>query len=498
MFLTGSNIVISTAYFLQGLLAQAMPSPAPSPITANCNTTCEQLRNEFPSAFYPANDPDFAIWDAKAQEVQHACRVEPSDATEVARVLEIAVENQCPIAIKSGGHSTNRDASNSVGGVTIDLVRINHVRLSDDHTQADFGPGLLLRDAYAALQPFNLANLGGRTADVGLGGYTIGGGLSALSPKFGLALDNVLEYELVLPNSTIVYVNEQLNPDLYFALRGGGNNFGIITNFRARVVPQGRRLGGAKTYSTNYTDQLIDQGYQLTTTLSNDLDMSYHNRYFYTQSTDSFSWNFFQEYNQPILNPSVFDDLNQIPSLTDTRRVDYASALSLDEMSPHGLRRLYATVTFHPSRELHRKIVDIFTEEVEGVKATANLTTSLVVQALHANAIKAMKQRGGNALGIESDGPLLIALLTLGWAKSEDDSAMYDFARRWTDRSRSEAEGSGLLHPWQYINYAAPFQDPFSSYGEASKRRLQEIQQSIDPEGIFTSKGLVRGSFKLL
>lgn len=322
------------------------------------------MRNEFPSAFYPANDPDFAIWDAKAQEVQHACRVEPSDATEVARVLEIAVENQCPIAIKSGGHSTNRDASNSVGGVTIDLVRINHVRLSDDHTQADFGPGLLLRDAYAALQPFNLANLGGRTADVGLGGYTIGGGLSALSPKFGLALDNVLEYEvriisglifkylwaqywdeadhvcikLVLPNSTIVYVNEQLNPDLYFALRGGGNNFGIITNFRARVVPQGRRLGGAKTYSTNYTDQLIDQGYQLTTTLSNDLDMSYHNRYFYTQSTDSFSWNFFQEYNQPILNPSVFDDLNQIPSLTDTRRVDYASALSLDEMSPHGLR----------------------------------------------------------------------------------------------------------------------------------------------------------------
>lgn len=70
-------------------------------------------------------------------------------------------------------------------------------------------------------------------------------------------------------------------------------------------------------------------------------------------------------------------------------------------------RRLYATVTFHPSRELHRKIVDIYTEEVEGVKATANLTTSVVFQALHNNAIRAMNQRGGNALGIESDGPLL-------------------------------------------------------------------------------------------
>lgn len=142
----------------------------------------------------------------------------------------------------------------------------------------------------------------------------------------------------MLPNSTIVSVNEDTNSDLYFALRGGGNNFGIITNFRARVVPQGQRLGGSKTYSANYTDQLIEQEYQLTTTLSDDLDMAFHNRYFYTQSEDSFSWNFFQEYNHPVLNPTVFDSLNQIPSLTDQLRVDYASVLSLDEVSPHGLR----------------------------------------------------------------------------------------------------------------------------------------------------------------
>lgn len=133
-------------------------------------------------------------------------------------------------------------------------------------------------------------------------------------------------------------MNEQTHPDLYFALRGGGNNFGIITNFRARVVPQGQRLGGRKVYSTNYTDQLIDQEYQLATTLSDDVDMAFHNRYFYTQSEDSFGWNFYQEYSQPILNPAVFDGLNQIPFLADERRIDYASALSLDEVSPHGLR----------------------------------------------------------------------------------------------------------------------------------------------------------------
>ncbi|KAG6361953.1 hypothetical protein INS49_010182 [Diaporthe citri] len=351
-----SEVVVSAARCLQSVLALAQNEPSldqPS-ITANCTTTCEQLGIGLPTAFHPGtNDPDFAVWDAKAQEVQPACRVEPSDAAEVARVLEIAVENQCQVAIKSGGHSTNRDAPNSVGGVTIDLVRINHVRLLDDHIQADFGPGLILRDAYAALEPFNLTNFGGRTADVGLAGYTIGGGLTALGPKFGLALDNVFEYELVLPNSTIV--NE----------------------------------------------------YRLTTALSDDLDTAFHNRYFYTQSQDSFSWNFFQEYNQPVLNPTVFDSLNRMPPLSDQVRVDYASVLSLDEVSPHGLRRFYATVTFHPSRELHRKIIDLFTEEVQGIKSTANLTASVVVQPLHVNSIKTMKERGGNALGIESDGPLL-------------------------------------------------------------------------------------------
>lgn len=157
------------------------------------------MATEFPTAFHAGtDDPDFAIWDAKAQEVQPACRVEPSNAAEVSRALKIAVENQCQTAIKSGGHSTNRDASNSVGEVTIDLVRINHVVLLDGHTQADFDPGLILRDAYAALEPFNLTNFGGRTADVGLAGYTIGGGLTALGSKFGLALDNVFEYEVIL------------------------------------------------------------------------------------------------------------------------------------------------------------------------------------------------------------------------------------------------------------------------------------------------------------
>lgn len=146
------------------------------------------------------------------------------------------------------------------------------------------------------------------------------------------------------------------------------------------------------------------------------------------------------------------------------------------------------------------------------MKDTPGFASSIVLQALHINAIKAMKVRGGNALGIESDEPLnsksssenvetslttTVALLTLGWRDREDDEAMNAYADRWLTRSKQRASEMNLLHPWLYINYAKHDQDPFSGYGETNKLRLQRIQKAVDPRGIMTSQGLCRGSFKL-
>ncbi|KAL2678368.1 hypothetical protein Neosp_009114 [[Neocosmospora] mangrovei] len=433
----------------------------------SCNKVCDELKAEFGSSVHLGNeDPDFVIWDMKQQEVQPACRVEPISASQVSRIVGIVVDNWCRFAIKGGGHMTNLDASNSVGGVTIDLHLMDHIEISDDRTRANLGPGHILRDAYSSLEQYNLSMVGGRTADVGLPGFTIGGGLSNLSPQYGLALDNVWEYQLVLPNATIVNVSETAHPDLYFALRGGGNNFGIVTNFCVRLVPQGQMLGGQKTYHINYTDQLIDQSYKLATALSTDTHMSFWSRYFYDVANERFRMSFFQAYSEPVLQPSVFEELNKITYESSNLRIDWMSNHSLDS-------------------------------EVEGVKNTPGFSSALVVQALHINAIDAMKLRGGNALGIESDEPLMIALLTLGWSNGQDDEAMYAYADRWVDRSKAEAEALNLLHRWVYINYANHNQDPFTGYGQENKRRLQEIQNAIDPKGIFTSRGLVRGSFKV-
>lgn len=145
---------------------------------------------------YDEIDTDFTIWDQKQLETVYVCRVEPASAEEVSRVLQVLVNSWCRFAVKCGGHSRFPDDSVSIGGVTIDLRRINNTVVSDDQTTARIGGGSLTRQVFAALDPYGLAYVGGRVGQIGMGGFTLGGGTSVLAAKYGWALDHVLEYEV--------------------------------------------------------------------------------------------------------------------------------------------------------------------------------------------------------------------------------------------------------------------------------------------------------------
>lgn len=98
--------------------------------------------------------------------------------------------------MKGGGHSRNAGDSNSVGGVTIDLNRLNDVDIREDNTRARVGGGATVSEVYKALESRNLSFIGGRVGSVGMGGFTLGGGTSPLSNRYGWSLDNVYEYEV--------------------------------------------------------------------------------------------------------------------------------------------------------------------------------------------------------------------------------------------------------------------------------------------------------------
>lgn len=157
---------------------------------------CEELSAGFGTALHYPEDDNIMFWDARQQAVRPACRVEPSSAANVSSIMTILVNNGCRFAVKCGGHSRHEDDSNSVGGVTVDLGRMNTVMVTENNTAAVISGGATSHQIYSVLEPFNLSFVGGRTGSVGVGGFTLGGGTSPLSPRWGWALDNIFEYEV--------------------------------------------------------------------------------------------------------------------------------------------------------------------------------------------------------------------------------------------------------------------------------------------------------------
>ncbi|KAI1247925.1 hypothetical protein MGN70_010173 [Eutypa lata] len=474
------------------------PPPSPPSEGANCQQACEALASEFPGRLhYEAADTNFTIWDQKQLQTVYVCRVEPASSEEVSRVLQILVDSWCKFAVKCGGHSRYPDDSVSVGGVTVDLGLINSTVVSVDNTTARIGGGALTRQVFAALDPYGLAYVGGRVGQVGIGGFTLGGGTSVLSAKYGWALDSVVEYEVVLPNSTIITVSQNLHPDLYYALRGGGNNFGIVTSFNMTVFPQGSVYTGSRIFGDDQTGPFLEEAEKIFT-IQDSEDTNIGLEYRYTYSAESgWTMSSTQRYAEPTLYPPVFDSLNTIPSLGNLTGGISSLAESTSFSGPLGTtRNVFATLTHYPSVELGKKGIEILKRNIERGNLTS-LSPQLITYSIPAATMEKSKARGGNALGLSVEGHLVINLLSLSWTDKVMDNSAYAFADSFIAEFRQAAESLNAFHPFVYINYANKGQDVFSGYGEKNLQTLSEIQQSIDPRGVFTSSGLWPGFFKV-
>ncbi|KAH6668220.1 hypothetical protein B0J14DRAFT_658137 [Halenospora varia] len=485
MWYTHFTLLLALPFTSSSVLNASCPNSCTSPPASegSCQQACETLASEFPERLhYKEADTNFTIWDQKQLQTIYVCRVEPVSAEEVSQVLQVLVDNWCRFVVKCGGHSRFPDDSVSVGGVTIDLGLMNTTVISEDRTTARIGGGALTGQVFAALDLYGLAYVGRRVGQVGMGGFTLGGETSVLSAKHGWALDSVLEYEIVLPNATIRTVSENQHPELYYALRGGGNNFGIVTSFKVTVFPQGPVYSGSRTFGDDQTDRFLEEAERIFT-LEDAEDTSI--------GLDT------QRYAEPVLNPPVFDALNAIPALSNLTGGINSLANSTGFSGPLGqTRNIFASLTHYPSVELGKQTIGIFKNNVQLLGNRTAVRPELITYSIPAVAIGKMKLRGGNALGIDVEGHLVVNLLSVSWASSIDDGAARTFASRFIASFEQAAEGLDVLHPFIYINYANKAQDVFSGYGEENKQRLIAIQTDIDPLGVFTSFGLWRGFFK--
>ena len=169
--------------------------------------------------------------------------VRVASAPDVADVLDFARANKLPVAVRSGGHSTCGH-SGCDGGVVIDLRELNALLIDHAGMTAWAGSGLTSGEVTLALEKHQLMVGFGDSASVGIGGLTLGGGIGYLVRKHGLTIDSVLAAEVVTANGDILIADDTQNTDLFWALRGGGGNFGVVTRFKYRLHALPEFTGG--------------------------------------------------------------------------------------------------------------------------------------------------------------------------------------------------------------------------------------------------------------
>jgi hypothetical protein len=169
--------------------------------------------------------------------------VRVADARDVARVITVARETGLELAVRSGGHS-NGAYGMSEGGVVIDLRDLQSLDIDVDGRTAWAGAGLTAGEYSKAAGAHGLATGFGDTGSVGLGGITTGGGIGYLVRKFGLTIDDLLAVEVVIAAGEILEADAEHHPDLFWAIRGGGGNFGVVTRFRFRLHDVPGIVGG--------------------------------------------------------------------------------------------------------------------------------------------------------------------------------------------------------------------------------------------------------------
>ena len=165
------------------------------------------------------------------------------DAEEVARVLSLARETGLPLAVRSGGHSV---AGHSVadGGMVLDLSQMRDLQIDVDGRTAWVEAGLTAAEYTNAVAAHGLVTGFGDTGSVGIGGLTLGGGVGYLVRKYGLTIDDLLAAEIVIADGQNLRVDANSHPDLFWAIRGGGGNFGVVTRFQFRLHEIGSIYGG--------------------------------------------------------------------------------------------------------------------------------------------------------------------------------------------------------------------------------------------------------------
>ena len=206
-------------------------------------------------------------------KVEPACILRPTTADEVAAIVKTLVASGQQFAVRSGGYTQWAGANNIQDGVTIDLQFLNWIKFDEGTGNVDIGPGARWKDVYIELEKHGRVVAGGRNGKVGVGGLLLGGGMTFFTGGRGLACDDIISFEVVLADGSIVTADAtNSRKDLFMVLKGGSGNFGIVTNFKMETFVCDRIWGGFRILSKDHIDDALQAFEEFTPHVSEDPD----------------------------------------------------------------------------------------------------------------------------------------------------------------------------------------------------------------------------------
>ena len=219
----------------------------------------------------PGYDEARRVWNGTVD--RHPALIARCRSTEeVAAAVRIATSTGLEIAVRAGGHSIP-GLCVCEGGMMIDLSPMKGLVVDPGRRIARAQPGLLWGEYDTGTQAHGLAGPGGEISHTGIAGLTLGGGIGWLSRRYGLACDNLLGATVVLADGSVVDVDDDTGPDLMWGLRGGGGNFGIVTELRYRVHPVGPLFSGLRGWPADRSDEVLGQFLEVAVAAPRDLSL---------------------------------------------------------------------------------------------------------------------------------------------------------------------------------------------------------------------------------
>jgi FAD/FMN-containing dehydrogenase len=222
------------------------------------------LRGRLRGALCLPGEPGYeqarTVWNAMVDR-HPAAIVRAAGAVDVIRTVNVAREHGALLSVRGGGHHIAGSAV-CEGGLMLDLSPMKSVRIDPGAFTARVEPGVTLAELDGEAQAFGLATPLGINSTTGVAGLTLGGGFGWISRRFGLTVDNLLSADVVLASGALVHASADQDPDLFWALRGGGGNFGVVTSFEFRLHPLGPEvLAGLVVHPFSAAREVLD-GYR--------------------------------------------------------------------------------------------------------------------------------------------------------------------------------------------------------------------------------------------